>query len=186
MWADQALQKLLTDHDHEFVSVLDVGSGPGEHARAFRDAGKVVTETDWSRDGDYLLQHFDEPFDLVWCSHVLEHMPNVRAFLMTLSQDCKPGGLLAITVPPAKPEIVGGHLSLWNAGLLVYNLVVAGVDCKAIRLKRYGYNISAIVRNNRITLPRLVHDSGDLDTLKPYLPDWLTDGANGEIDAWNW
>src|SRR5512139_2785567 len=116
MFASQCLQKLLTDYDTRFVTVLDVGSGPGEQAELFRKAGKIVTETDWQRDGDYLLQHFDQPFDLVWASHVLEHMPNVRAFLMTLSQDCKPGRLLAITVPPRKMEIVGGHLSIWNAG----------------------------------------------------------------------
>ncbi len=186
MFASECLQKLLTDYDHQFVTVLDVGSGPGEHASAFRKAGKIVTETDFARDGDYLLQQFDEPFDLVWCSHVLEHMPNVRAFLMTLSQDCKPGGILAITVPPAKPEIVGGHLSIWNAGLLVYNLVVAGIDCREIRLKKYDYNISAIVRNNRISLPTLRNDTGDIDTLQPFMPAFLKNNVNGDITQWNW
>jgi SAM-dependent methyltransferase len=184
MWADQCLQKLLAEYS--FETVLDVGSGMGEHATAFRKAGKVVTETDWSRDGDYLLQQFDQPFDLVWASHVLEHMPNVRAFLMTLSQDCRPNGLLAITVPPWKHEIVGGHLSIWNAGLLTYNLVASGIDCSQIRLKKYGYNISAIVTNNRIALPALKNDTGDIDTLRPYLPSWLTNNVNGDIESWNW
>jgi hypothetical protein len=89
-------------------------------------------------------------------------------------------------VPPAKHEIVGGHLSIWNAGLLTYNLVLAGIDCSQIRIKRYGYNISAIVHNRRITLPALRNDSGDLEILKPYLPAWLRDGVNGDIAEWNW
>lgn len=184
MFADQCLQKLLAEY--EFTTVLDVGSGPGEHARAFRAAGKVVTETDFARDGDYLCQHFGWQFDVVWCSHVLEHMPNVRAFLMTLSQDCKPGGVLAITVPPFKHDIVGGHLSVWNAGLLAYNLVVSGIDCSAMRVKKYDYNISVIVRNNRITLPRLANDSGDLETLRRFLPGFVQSNASGDIDEWNW
>ena len=113
-------------------------------------------------------------------------MPNVRSFLMTLAQDCKPGGVLAITVPPFKHDIVGGHLSVWNAGLLAYNLVVAGIDCSAIRVKKYGYNISVIVRNNRITLPRLANDSGDLETLRRYLPGFVQTNVSGDIDQWNW
>ena len=186
MFASQCLQKLLTDYDTQFVTVLDVGSGPGEHAAAFRKAGKIVTETDWSRDGDYLLQHFDEPFDLVWCSHVLEHMPNVRACLLTLAQDCKPGGLLAITVPPHKQEIVGGHLSIWNAGLLAYNLAAAGIDCSTMRVKKYDYNISVIVQNNRFAVPTLKNDCGDLETLQPYLPAFVRNGISGDVDQWNW
>ena len=186
MWADECLAKLLTDHDHEFVTVLDVGSGHGEQATAFRQAGKIVTETDLSRDGDYLLQRFPVPFDLVWASHVLEHQPNAHAFLLTLAQDCKPGGLIAITVPPLKHAIVGGHVSLWNAGLLLYHLALVGVDCRNARVKTYGYNISVIVRNNRLPLPELRWDAGDIGRLSSLLPDFAIEGFNGNIAEYNW
>jgi hypothetical protein len=107
-------------------------------------------------------------------------------FLRALAIDCKEGGILAVTVPPFKHEIVGGHVSLWNAGLLTYRLCLAGLDCSQIRLKKYDYNISAIVTKRSIDLPKLVWDSGDIDTLRPYLPSWLTTNANGDIDTWNW
>ena len=41
MFANQCLQKLLTDYDHEFLTVLDVGSGPGDHADLFRKAAEL-------------------------------------------------------------------------------------------------------------------------------------------------
>ncbi len=142
--------------------------------------------TDLAFDGDYLSQDYPEPFDLVWCSHVLEHAPNVGQFLQALKRDCKEGGLLAITVPPLKHQIVGGHVSLWNAGLLTYRLCLAGLDCAQIRLKKYGYNISAILQKKSIILPKLSCDRGDVLALRPYLPSWLHEGAHGDIDAWNW
>jgi hypothetical protein len=86
---------------------------------------------------------------LVWCSHVLEHQPNAGLFLAKLIRDCRDGGILAITVPPAKTEIVGGHVSLWNAGLLLYRLALTGIDCRDARVKTYGYNVSVIVRASR-------------------------------------
>ena len=64
----------------------------------------------------------------------------------------KEGGVLAITVPPLKNEIVGGHLSLWNSGILLYQLVVAGFDCREAIVKKYGYNISVIVKKNKINI----------------------------------
>ena len=184
MWADQCLNRLLAEYD--FTTVLDVGSGDGEHAAAFRAAGKQVTTTDLKTDGDYLHQQYDEKFDCVWCSHVLEHAPNAGMFLRALAIDCKEGGVLAITVPPLKHEIVGVHVSLWNAGLLTYRLCLAGLDCSQIRLKGYGYNISAILTKRSITLPKLAWDSGDISTLQPYLPAFLHEGANGDIASWNW
>jgi SAM-dependent methyltransferase len=184
MWADQCLNRLLAG-DYQFNTVLDVGCGPGEHANAFRAAGKTVTATDLLTDGDYLHQEF-APHDLVWCSHVLEHAPNTGMFLRALAIDTKEGGILAVTVPPLKHEIVGGHVSLWNAGLLTYRLCLAGLDCSQIRLKKYGYNISAILTKRRIELPKLVWDTADLDVLRPYLPAFLKPSCNGDIETWNW
>ena len=184
MFAKAALDKLLADY--RFQTVLDVGSGPGEHAAAFRAAGKDVTETDYARDGDYLLQRFDRHFDVVWCSHVLEHAPNPNAFLRTIAQDCVSGGLIAITVPPMKPQIVGGHLTVWNAGLLVYNMVVAGIDCCDCHIKTYDYNISVIAKNVPALLPPLANDCGDIRRLAAFFPPCLQEGRSGEIPQWNW
>ena len=82
--------------------------------------------------------------------------------------------MLCVTVPPAKQRISGGHVSLWNAGLLLYHLVLAGFDCSQAETMRYDYNVSVIVKKRTIdVLNRLVFDAGDISTIRPYLPENL-------------
>ena len=93
-----------------------------------------------------------------------------------------------------KNEIVGGHLSLWNAGLLLYQLVIAGFDCKDAIVKKYGYNISVIVKKNEIDIKnKLVYDNGDISTIKQYLPKQIKYDINfkdisfcGDIENIGW
>lgn len=197
-FAGHAMQKLLDDY--EFDSVLDIGSGEGEHARVFARHGKRVTCIDrgLSRQfagaerrgevivGDYLETRFEAPFDCIWASHVLEHQPNPNAFLRKVHADLAEGGVLAVTVPPRKDQIVGGHVSLWNAGLLLYHLVLAGFDTSSASVRRYGYNISALLTKRSIELPELSSDLGDLTTLAPYLPAGLGEPFDGDIRRLNW
>ncbi len=187
MRAEAAIRRLLDRH--EFGTVLDVGSGPGLHAQVFRAAGKLVTTTDLRAPcdvpGDFADLAFGA-FDVVWCSHVLEHQRNVGVFLEKCQQILSPRGLLAVTVPPMKPEIVGGHLTLWNAGLLLYNLVLAGFDCSAAEVLSEGYDVSVIVRRSDVDLPELRMDAGDIETLAPYFPVPVQQGFDGFIRSANW
>jgi SAM-dependent methyltransferase len=183
VFAKDALDKLL--RDYEFQTVLDVGCGNGEHAAVFERHGKSVTRNDLRLDGAYQHRLFDA-HDCVWCSHVLEHALNPHDFVTKLAIDCKEGGVIAITVPPLKHEIVGGHVNLFNAGLLLYRMALAGIDCKEAAVKSYDYNVSVIVRKRTFTVPRLAYDAGDVTTLTPYLPSCLTEGATGVIGSWNW
>lgn len=175
------LRALLT---RNFNTVLDIGSGKGEHAAIMRNAGKIVTTVDAvapaDHHGDYLDVEFDRQFDAVWCSHVLEHQRNVGQFLDKVFDDLKGDGWLAITVPPLKHDIVGGHLTLWNVGLLVYNLVMAGFDCSSAEIYRYGYDISVLVRKRRAMLPALVSGNGDIEALSDYFPKRVWQGFDGE------
>jgi SAM-dependent methyltransferase len=176
LFADQALSKLLTDY--EFQTVLDVGCGLGRHSRRFRAAGKDVTGIDIAglAEGaivaDYLRHNFDQQFDCVWVSHVLEHQLNVNQFMRKLHRDLKTGGVLAVTVPPLKHPIVGGHVTLWNAGLVLYNLVLAGFDCREARIKQYGYNVSVLTPKIPASIPyaELRYDTGDIERLARYFP----------------
>lgn len=181
-----------------FETALDIGSGSGEQTRALRDAGKTVTELDYGEsvyfrgreggDGELLLGDFvtlpiDRRFDCVIASHVLEHQPNVGLFLRKAHEVLHEGGTLAISVPPAKPQIVGGHLTIWNAGLLLYNLVLAGFDCRQAWVRRYGYNISVVIRKRSITPQGLEFDNGDVDRIAEFLPEGLGEGFDGEITS---
>ena len=100
--------------------------------------------------------------------------------------DIDEGGIFAVTVPPLKHEIVGGHVTLWNAGLLLYQLILAGFDCSSASVKTYGYNISVIVRKKAATLPRLRMDFGDIEALSHYFPFPVANGFDGRILEVNW
>ena len=96
-------------------------------------------------------------------------------------------GILIITVPPLKHNIVGGHVTLWNMGLLLYNLVLAGFDCSQAKCKKYGYNISVIVRNRTTNLPSDLHmDCGDLEKLSNYFPCEFGQNIDGNMVSINW
>lgn len=173
----------------DFRTVLDIGSG-GNHATIFTDAGKdVVTNNLYDADyvGDYLCLGLGK-FDCIWASHVLEHQPNPNLFLKKCFNELNDNGILAITVPPLKNEIVGGHVTLWNAGILLYQLILAGFNCIDASIKTYGYNISVIVRKKPFVMPELKMDSGDIETLTPYFPIPMKghDMFNGDIKEINW
>lgn len=176
--------------DLEFQTVLDVGSGDGAHAAYFMSLGKDVTTCDMKEEADYVGRYtsikMPQQYDLIWCSHVLEHQQNVSTFLKKIAIDLKKGGYFVVTVPPLKHDIVGGHVSLWNAGLLLYNLILAGFDCSKAKIKEYGYNISVIVRYNPIKLPKLKMDYGDIETLAEYFPFPVRNGFDGRIQEFNW
>lgn len=172
------------------ATVLDIGAGGGEYAVAMREAGLAVTTLDLGHPadiaGNYMDTPFAAPFDGLWASHVLEHQPDAGAFLRKMRQDVKPGGLVCITVPPAKPKIVGGHLTLWNAGLLLYNLILAGFDCSQARVGTYGYNISVLVRRVDAVLPQLRYDKGDIESLAPFFPLPVRQGFDGQLPNIGW
>lgn len=211
-FATAALQKLL--HDHEFHSVLDIGAGSLAHSKVFAAHGKAVTAVDFGTSvyhqqrtaitsgqiveviGDFNHLTFDSTFDCVWASHVLEHQVNVDGFLRKMASHVKEGGIIAVTVPPLKHEIVGGHVSLWNAGLLIYRLVLVGLDCSQASILSYGYNISVIVKKSPIRdmdALGLHFDAGDIRKLIRYFPSGLAFSSNavddpfdGNIRALNW
>lgn len=201
-----ALQKLLDEY--EFSTVLDIGCGNGNHADILKSHDKNVTAIDYGESVYFknntsgistIVANFNEyefanQFDCIWCSHVLEHQLDSHQFLLNLHATLKEGGCLALTVPPLKHNIVGGHVSLWNMGLLLYRLVLAGFDCsEAIGLK-YGYNISIILRKRSIDFPSdIEYDSGDIRKLRKYLPPNIEysrteydDPFDGDITNLNW
>lgn len=201
---DIAIKKLIKDYS--FDTVLDVGSGKGDHSDIFLNNGKKVTALDFgvsdyfnSRKkgfdnidfivGDFNNHDFkDLQFDCVWASHILEHQRNVGSFLEKIASLTKEGGLISISVPPIKSDIVGGHLTLWNGGLLLYNLVLCGLDCSEASIFCYGYNTSIILRKITIELPtNLSYDIGDIEKLKDFFPnDYDYQGFNGNIQKLNW
>jgi SAM-dependent methyltransferase len=97
--------------------VLDLGCGAGRFVAALRDAGAEPVGVELAEaalerarrnvpgadlrllapDGNIPLDHGE--VDLVWCSEVLEHVPDTGALLTDARRVLKRGGRLLVTVP---------------------------------------------------------------------------------------
>ncbi len=183
-----------------FDTVLDVGAGKLEATSEFIKFKKLTDICDF-KDSWYLssstfdrskirnffqgdINELEIPFtyDALWASHILEHQLNPNIFLRKLFSLLKEGGYLALVVPPRKPFIVGGHVNLWNGGLLLYHLILAGFDCSNAQLLQYDYNIGIVVQKKSISeFPHINYDIGDLHKLAPFFPFPITEGFNGDL-----
>ena len=116
-WAWRRRRALLLGEARPGERVLDLGCGAGRFVAALRDAGadtvgvelaeaalerarRNVPGADLRRvapDGSLPLDHGE--IDLVWCSEVLEHVPDTIAFLTEVRRVLRRGGRLLVTVP---------------------------------------------------------------------------------------
>ena len=166
MRANSLLRQALTYHPDE---VLDIGVGRGDHAIAFIANGAKVVGVDL-RPANIEHKHYehhqdpyeelelDKQFDMVWCSHTLEHIPNVQNFLLKLRGWLKPEGFLCMAVPTDRQRRFHiSHLTLWTPAHLAYNLICAGWDCS-----------DAIWYTEYLTIGLIIQKTDDLDL------DWRT------------
>lgn len=133
--------------------ILDVGGGDGLHARFFRNRGYMVDVLDLREgmeplihEGEYEKFEPTNPYDVIWCSHVYEHIMNPGFFLEKIFGDLKPGGWVAVTVPPMKSDMLFEHVTLWNAGLLLIHLIKSGFDARNAHVGSYHYNITVFAQ----------------------------------------
>lgn len=95
-------------------TILDVGSGKGNHLVAFARRGLVALGLDKRRECMEALNHFDirecdlerDPFpfqtgslDVVFSKSVIEHVENADNFLSETRRVLKPGGLAILLTP---------------------------------------------------------------------------------------
>jgi SAM-dependent methyltransferase len=95
-------------------SLLDVGSGTGEVLQAAQERGwfpqgvepeRTAAEMARERGLDVVTELLEEAglpeshYDVVSAFHVLEHMPDSRGFLQTMSRWVRPGGFVVVEVP---------------------------------------------------------------------------------------
>jgi 2-polyprenyl-3-methyl-5-hydroxy-6-metoxy-1,4-benzoquinol methylase len=153
---EDIINKLLT---LKFDTVLDIGAGECKQSDFLKENGKSVYTCDYGKGhnsidndkydyvGDFNTMSFDRQFDCTLASHILEHQLNPNIFLKKIISITKPDGYVTIIVPPRKPFLIGGHVSIWNAGLMLYHLILAGVDCsKECYIKQYDYNIGITLK----------------------------------------
>ena len=138
-WGGLALIEFLVSERNsigtKFKTCLDIGSGEGVHTAILRHAGLEVFQVDkYSTTSEYkvdFIEHkFDRKFDVVFCSHVIEHQRNVGLFLDKIFDILSDDGVLIISAPKEDHNLIEGHLSSFNVPLFLQQMIHAGFDCK--------------------------------------------------------
>jgi SAM-dependent methyltransferase len=134
-------------------SVLDIACGSGRFLEILRsmgvDGNGIDTNPAAVRDAqdkglaafnmalDDRAEQFYERFDFVTAFQVIEHVPDVRAFVKSAVRCLKPGGKLVLTVPNRLRRVRDEfepldcpphHLSRWSSGQ--FQELASLVDCR--------------------------------------------------------
>ena len=138
-WGGLALIEFLVSERNsigtKFKTCLDIGSGEGVHTSILRHAGLEVFQVDkYSTISEYkvdFIEHkFDRKFDVVFCSHVIEHQRNVGLFLDKIFDILSDDGVLIISAPKEDHNLIEGHLNSFIFPLFLQQMIHAGFDCK--------------------------------------------------------
>jgi len=164
--------------------VLNIGDKSRSEANKFILSSGLASDTislDQKADfiGDYVSIGLSK-YNAVWCSHCLEHQRNPGLFLDKIFADLENDGLLGITVPKAKEYLAGGHVTIWNETVLLYQLILSEFDCRKAEVIKHGYDISVIVKKKRIELKSLHFDRRDKPIIQDYMPVSMVTKSRGE------
>jgi 2-polyprenyl-3-methyl-5-hydroxy-6-metoxy-1,4-benzoquinol methylase len=165
-WAWQRRHDLLLAEARPGERVLDAGCGSGHFSAALVAHGCTVVGTDIAEraleraretapgaefrllepDGGLPAGHGE--FDLVWCSEVLEHVPDAGALLADIRRVLRPSGRLLLTTPghgwlkrvlvaavrfDAHFDPQGQHVRFYTARSLREHLAVTGFADVGVR-----------------------------------------------------
>ncbi len=183
LWGHRLLEHVIEKYPSP-ATVTDVGVGIGYTSRTFADLRYDVTGISLGdapksvvnipRYTHIKKNVFDVELrhaDILWCSHILEHMQNVGMFLTKCRWLTKPGGMFCIVVPSDTQDfLVDGHLTFWTPAHLIINMVLAGFNCKEARWYTEGRDIALIVPRQDMPQVDLHYDTGDLEYLARYFP----------------
>lgn len=119
--------KLINSFKTENKSILDVGAGTGDFLKICENGGWNITGVEPSEKARaiaknkkiYLLEDIlkleNEQFDVITLWHVLEHIPNLTAYVQQLKSLLKPKGVLIIAVPNYKSFDAKHYKEFWAA-----------------------------------------------------------------------
>lgn len=130
----QVAQKVVSHFygDKASATCLDVGCGTGHLLAELRSAsfsGRLVGLDSATAAGDQVRAHgldlefypdylsaqpWQDEFDLVLCTEVLEHCEYPANIVQDMLRVIKPGGMIVITVPDGRKDTWDGHIHFWS------------------------------------------------------------------------
>ena len=141
--------------------LLDVGANGGFMAKAASDAGFEA----WGVEPDpvsvaYAREHYPEinmfqgfmdqfvetpegarPFDAVYCSEVLEHVPDADGFMAAIARVTRVGGVLYLTTPDIAHWRVPRNVLDWGIFTPPWHCIFFTPAALARFLSRHGFSI---------------------------------------------
>lgn len=140
-----AVKELGIGKDHRGVDLADPGAHRGNNLSGADAAGALQLD---SFDGVH-LPYADNSFDLVFASHVLEHVPDERGFLFELARVAK--GPIYLEVPcelnlrtseaNMQTTLDIGHINAYTPESFVLTLATGGLNVGAMHLFDHSRNI---------------------------------------------
>ena len=124
--------------------VLDIGGALGKHCQIMRTFGLSVDiidkyEKEAELVGDFNKYNFKNKYDMIYCSHVIEHQRNQGLFLDKIFDLLNDEGDLVISGPKHPAErFVEGHISTTILPVFLQLLIYAGFDCKEGKMMSLG------------------------------------------------
>lgn len=128
--------KLINSFQTEEKTILDIGCGTGDFLKFCQQNNWSVTGIEPNKQAqdlalkklkigenkiliydriEILIQKPNEKFDIISMWHVLEHVPNLEAYISFLKQLLKPNGTLIIAVPNYKSYDAAYYGKFWAA-----------------------------------------------------------------------
>ena len=83
----------------------------------------------------------ETPFDAVYCSEVLEHVPDVNSFVGAIARATKPGGVLYLTTPDIAHRRVPDNVLEWDSFFPPSHCIYFTPASLTQLLSRHGYSI---------------------------------------------
>ena len=139
-WGGFSLLEFLISESNninkKFCNALDIGSNHGNHTEIMRNFGLRVEQIDKYNPNaeihdDFNEYKFNKKYDVIFCSHVVEHQRNIGLFLDKIFDVLSDDGVLIISGPVHEAErFVEGHIASTIFPLFLQSLIYAGFDCK--------------------------------------------------------
>ncbi|PZF79274.1 class I SAM-dependent methyltransferase [Jiangella anatolica] len=166
-YADELVARLVGEYGIRGTHVVEIGSGKGDFLAALAAAGgntgtgyDPTVEPLTRIEGVRLVQDYFrpgeqvEPYGLLACRHVLEHLEDPAALLTSLVPDAPAGALFYLEVPSAEfnfgPDglwdCIYPHVSYFSAGSLAALLRRTGFEIVSLERSFHGQFLSAEVR----------------------------------------